>query len=113
MPVVSLRPVPYFALLAGTNIRLKGSSEQALSFAGIYAMPNIAIDLKSDERGFLYLEYLGKRLMTFRGEQKLILRQRIKQVEEEITNEARSKISPLKGAVVEVCVRPELCANPQ
>jgi len=62
-------------------------------------MRDIAIHLKSDKRGFLYLEYLGKRLMTFRGEQKLILRQLIKQFEDEITNEARSSIDTLKGAV--------------
>ncbi len=58
------------------------------------------IQLKSDERGFLYLEYLGKRLMTFRGEQKLILRQRLKQVEQEIANEARSKIHTAKDAIL-------------
>ena len=51
-------------------------------------MLDIATNLKSDQRGFLYLEYLGRRLMTFRGEQKLILRQLIKQVENELTNEA-------------------------
>jgi hypothetical protein len=62
-------------------------------------MRDIVIYLKSDEHGFLHLEYLGKRLMTFRGEQKLILRQVIKQVEEEITNEARSRIDMLEGAV--------------
>ena len=58
------------------------------------------IQLKSDERGFLYLEYLGKRLMTFRGEEKLILRQRLKQVEEEIANEERSKIHAAKDAIL-------------
>ncbi len=51
-------------------------------------MLDIETKLKSDEHGFLYLEYLGKRLMTFRGEQKLILMQLIKQAEEEIANEA-------------------------
>ena len=51
-------------------------------------MRDIAIHLKSDKRGFLYLEYLGKRLMTFRGEQKLILMQLIRQAEEEIANKA-------------------------
>jgi len=63
-------------------------------------MPDIEIILKSDERGFLYLEYLGKRLLTFRGEQKLTLRQRIKQVEEETANEARLEIDVSEGADV-------------
>ena len=53
-------------------------------------MLDIATNLKSDQHGFLYLEYLGRRLMTFRGEQKLILRQLIKQVENELINEAAS-----------------------
>ena len=51
-------------------------------------MLNIETNVKTDERGFLYLEYLGKRLMTFRGEQKLILRELIRQIEEEVANEA-------------------------
>jgi len=63
-------------------------------------MPDIEMILKSDERGFLYLEYLGKRLLTFRGEQKLTLRQRIKQVEEETANEARLEIDVSEGADV-------------
>jgi len=63
-------------------------------------MQDKAIQLKSDERGFLYLEYLGKRLMTFRGEEKLILRQRLKQVEEEIANRARSEVHTAKDAIL-------------
>jgi hypothetical protein len=51
-------------------------------------MLNIETNVKTDERGFLYLEYLGKRLMTFRGEQKLILRELIRQVEEKVANES-------------------------
>ena len=51
-------------------------------------MLDIEAKVKTDERGFLYLEYLGKRLMTFRGEQKLTLRQLIKQFEEDAANEA-------------------------
>lgn len=70
------------------------------------------IQLKSDERGFLYLEYLGKRLMTFRGEDKLILRQRLNQIEKDIANEARSKIRTLEGAVVDE-TNCRVAANPR
>ncbi len=51
-------------------------------------MLDIETNVKIDERGFLYLEYLGKRLMTFRGERKLILRKLIRQIQEEVANES-------------------------
>ena len=51
-------------------------------------MLNIDVHLRSDDRGFLYLECLGKRLLTFRGEQKLILRQLIRQAQEESLSES-------------------------
>jgi len=57
-------------------------------FAGNLVMLDIETIVKTDERGFLYLEYLGRRLMTFRGEQKLMLRQLIRQIQEEVANES-------------------------
>jgi hypothetical protein len=57
-------------------------------FTGNLVMLDIETNVKIDERGFLYLEYLGKRLMTFRGERKLILRKLIRQIQEEVANES-------------------------
>ena len=53
-------------------------------------MIDVEANIKTDERGFLYLEYLGKRLMTFRGEQKMILRQLIEKVEDAVAQEGQS-----------------------
>jgi len=74
--------------MSTSNVNAGRERAPQRSFARIYVMLDIETKLKSDEHGFLYLEYLGKRLMTFRGEQKLILMQLIKQAEEEIANEA-------------------------
>ena len=51
-------------------------------------MLNIETNLKTDERGYLYLEYLGKRLMTFRGEQKLILKKLVGKAEAQSLGES-------------------------
>jgi hypothetical protein len=53
-------------------------------------MIDVEANIKTDERGFLYLEYLGKRLMTFRGEQKMILRQLIAKVEDTVAQERQN-----------------------
>jgi hypothetical protein len=53
-------------------------------------MIDVEANIKTDERGFLYLEYLGTRLMTFRGEQKMILRQLIEKVEDAVAQEGQS-----------------------
>ncbi len=53
-------------------------------------MIDVEANIETDERGFLYLEYLGKRLMTFRGEQKIILRQLIDKVEDTVAQERQN-----------------------
>jgi hypothetical protein len=57
---------------------------------GVDDMIDVEANIRTDERGFLYLEYLGKRLMTFRGEQKMILRQLIEKVEDAVAQEGQS-----------------------
>ena len=51
-------------------------------------MIDVEANIKTDERGFLYLEYLGKRLMTFRGEQKLVLKKLVGKAEAQSLGES-------------------------